>query len=39
MQTNNNEGDTGRINMPNPIIKTKKADKEDEQNDSQAPVD
>lgn len=24
MQTNNNEGDTGRINMPNPIIKTKK---------------
>ena len=24
MQTNYNEGDTGRINMPNPIIKTKK---------------
>lgn len=39
MQTNNNKGDTGRINMPNPIIKTKKTDKENERNDSQAPVD
>lgn len=39
MQTNYNEGDTGRINMPNPIIKTKKANREDERDDSRAPVD
>lgn len=32
-------GGTGRINMPNPIIKTEKSDKEDERDDSQAPVD
>ena len=38
MQTNN-KGGYGRINMPNPIIKTKKATREDERDDSQAPVD